>query len=148
MNKIIKLCYYVSIPTFLIFLLYNYALLPEQIGVLFDELGLSELNVTKSIFFYVSLGSFILSNGLFYAYQSLSKAVNSKSNDEFSFTFDDWVSGLSLIINTTFILLVLFVGIYYSRDINPLHYTFLIYLGPILLIAWFFYLVFLKIVQK
>lgn len=149
MHKIIKFAYWVSIPIFIASLLYVYAMLPNIIGVYFKENGAMEVQSDKSTLFYASMVFFIGANFLIRVYQNMlakAKGLDPLDLDDTSTTsqFFHWLTGLSLILNLTFTFLLFFIGIYHSRDIDVNQYWFLVYLGPLFLIFWIFYALYLK----
>ncbi|MFY0626642.1 MAG: hypothetical protein JXR07_10115 [Reichenbachiella sp.] len=153
MYKIIKFSYWLSIPIFLASLMYVYAMLPNIIGVLFDGNGGVEYQSNKSTLFYVSMAFFIGVNFLIRLYQNINKrhqGIDANNLDEISKEAESfhWFTGLSLFLNMTLTFLLFFIGIYHSRDIDVNQYWFLIYLGPLFLLGWFFYGIYFRFFAK
>lgn len=153
MSKIIKFSYWASIPIFLAVILYVYALLPNEIGVWYDDNGTAQYLASKSFFFYIYFGLFILTNALIYAYQKMAISSTDISMDAFSeLSFKEithhWLTGLSWVFNLIYILSSFYIGLYNSRDVNPDHYVALVYLCPIVLISWIFYFIYLRVTKR
>ncbi|WP_109830280.1 hypothetical protein [Reichenbachiella versicolor] len=153
MIKIIKFKYWASVPIFLATILYVYALLPTDIGVMYDDNGSASYSINKSYFFYAYFALFILTNGLIRAYQHMilpKSEISMESYDQLSKEqkIYHWWTGLSLVFNVIYIFSSFYIGLYNSRDVNPDHYVALVYLCPIILIGWVFYFFYLKFISK
>ena len=141
MDKIIKLAYWLSIPLFLIVLLYVYAMLPFE----FKPFGARHTLgvISKTQFFYFSFFSMLVPNALFYLYRKMAWKLEGGETDP-SF----WFMGLIFLINISLCFVVFTMGIYHSKDLNFDHYEFLNYLGPILIVGWVFYGLYLRSAKK
>ena len=153
MSKILKFKYWVSVSVFFGILLYVYALLPEQVGVYYDNIGSPVVETSKAMFFYTFIGLFIITNGIIMVYQGMlvpKKDVSMQYFSELPFIHKlyHWMTGLSTIFNVTFSFSLLYVGLYNSRDVNPDHYLSLVFIGPVFLVCWLIYLLYLKVMDK
>lgn len=154
MTKVIKLLYALSIPVFLINLLYVYAFLPDRIGVFFDQSGTSTLTIGKTDFFYTALGFFILTNGLILLYRRLKRGHLNLGKTEFSeMTSTEvvyhWLNGLSFVINVIYTFSIMFIGMFYNAEhFDITNYVTLIYVGPVLLVGWVFWFIYLQFSKK
>jgi len=154
MVKAIKFCYLVSVPLFLVTLSYYYALLPGTVGVYFDASGLVSYSVLKGVFFYACIGVFVLTNGIIFLYRRMIKAHVNLDHIDFSQMNRveinyHWFNGFSLMLNVFYILSILFIGLYNSRekfDIN--NYAALVYIGPIIIVSWILWFIYLQITKK
>ncbi|MGL1885219.1 MAG: hypothetical protein OCD76_01795 [Reichenbachiella sp.] len=150
MVKAIKFCYLISVPVFLVVLLYYYALLPESVGVHYSQTGLVLRSISKADFFYSALGVFVITNLLIYVYRYLKKGVAVEEHIDFSQmnraeSIYHWFNGLSLMFNIFYILSVVFIGLYNSREhFDVSNYALLVYIGPFLIVSWFFWFLFLR----
>lgn len=149
MARIINLFYWTSIPFFLGMLLYVYAFLPIKVGLLYDAQGLSSWSMTKELFFYYSIGGFAMINVVIYLYRkSLAKGQRFEAvywiEMKMGETVYHWLHGLAAAINFLLTFSVIFLGMYHNQEhFDIANYSFLIYLGPILVLGWFFSLFYL-----
>ncbi|SHK49115.1 hypothetical protein SAMN04488028_105185 [Reichenbachiella agariperforans] len=154
MVKAIKFCYLISVPIFLIVLLYYYALFPAQIDVYFNASGLATHSVDKSMLFYLAIGVFVVTNGLIFLYRRLKQSEVDMDLIDFgqmtkSESMYHWINGLSLMFNVTYILSIIYLGLFQSRqNLDITDYTVLVYLGPIFIILWIFWFLYLQITKK
>ncbi|UXP31684.1 hypothetical protein N6H18_15145 [Reichenbachiella agarivorans] len=154
MVKAIRFCYLISIPIFLAVLSYYYALMPETVSVYFDANGLATYTVAKGNFFYACIGIFALTNGLIMLYRRLTKHAVDMSLIDFSEMNKTesnyhWFGGLSLMFNVCYILSIVFIGLYHSKEkFDITDYAALVYLGPIFIILWIFWFIYLQFTKK
>lgn len=154
MVKAIKFCYLASVPLFLAVLLYYYAFLPEEIALFFDKAGVGTFSLAKSNFFYLTLGLFIVTNGVITLYRQLAQTyVNQDLIDFADMNLQEslyhWVQGLSLMFNLLYVFSIVYLGLYYSKEgLNISSYNALVYLGPIFIVGWIFWLFYLLISKK
>lgn len=154
MTKVIKLLYALSIPVFLINLLYVYAFLPDYVGIYFDQGGEAEMTVSKTDFFYSALGLFILTNGLILLFRRMKRGQLNLSKTEFSDmtgteVFYHWLNGLSFVINVIYTFSIMFIGMFHSSEhFDITDYVALIYIGPVLLVGWVFWFIYLQFSKR
>lgn len=154
MVKAIKFCYLVSVPLFLATLLYYYALLPGTVGVYFSDSGLATYSISRGMFFYACIAVFVLTNGVIFLYRRMAKAqvnldlIDFAQMNKAESTYH-WFNGFSLMLNVFYILSILFIGLYNSREnFNINNYATLVYIGPILIVSWMFWFIYLQITKK
>lgn len=154
MVKAIKFCYLASVPLFLAVLLYYYAFLPEEIALFYDEAGAASFSLEKSNFFYATLALFIVTNGAITIYRQLAQSyVNQDLIDFADMNLQEslyhWVQGLSLMFNLLYVFSIVYLGLFYSKEgLNISSYSTLVYLGPIFIVGWIFWLLYLLISKK
>ncbi|PIB35321.1 hypothetical protein BFP72_07875 [Reichenbachiella sp. 5M10] len=128
--------------------------MPESVGVYFDEDGLVKESLSKSNFFYVCIGLFALTNGMIFIYRRLvSSQVNHDLIDFQHMTRVEsnyhWWNGLSLMINVFYILSIIFIGLYHSKEkFDITDYTALVVLGPLFIVLWIFWFIYLQFTKK
>lgn len=133
---------------FLAILLYVYAFLPEKVGLWFDGFGMATFSAEREAFFYACISIILVVNlvaHIFYRTISLVPIAQGTiiSSDTMKNNLSIWAAGFSLILNITMILSVSFIGLYYnSEHFNINYFSFLVFVGPILLISWFFVLIY------
>jgi hypothetical protein len=154
MIKIIKFIYGISILVYLFVLVYVYAFLPDQVGLLYDDLGKAILILSKSDFFYAALGLFVVTNGIILIYRRLNRGrlnLDKTDFDEMSLlerTYH-WLNGLSFIFNVILSFSILFIGMFNnSDDFDISNYIAFIYIGPILLFGWIFWFVYMQFSKR
>jgi len=152
MARIINLFFWSSGFLFLVALLYVYAFLPIKVGMLFDSSGLPTFSITKEMLFYSAIILFATTNGLIHLYRKMMKGGRSFHTYEWvemsrEETVYFWLSGFSASLNFLYVFCILFLGMYHNQEhFNISNFVFLVYIGPIFLIAWIFSLFyFLKI---
>lgn len=124
-------------------LLFVYANLPEQVGLLFDRVGNATYALEKGTFFYLTIGLVLLLNFISTLFTTLMSRVPVSSerffflNDRFKENFLVWLGSLSSVMNLFFIFVVAFIGIYNNGDPQLIaSYGYLAYLGQFLVLAW------------
>lgn len=136
--------YYLSILTFLFFLLYFYSALPEQVGIRVDESGNINRNWEKGTFFYSMIGAFLLLNAIsLFTPKSLETKTNQKMHRVFPIgdPFRDyilaWFYSFAGLINLSLGLLVFYVhAINNQEEIAAGSFSFWFFLMPTLLFVW------------
>ena len=140
MAKLIGVFWFFTLLLFLLFFFYSYAAAPEQLSISF---GQPDQNViTKETYFYLGIGLFLLTNISFYL---ASKLMKLRSPDKpLYFYLRQWLRSFAGLSNLFLIILLVLLGLSNSEENFDLtHYDFLIYFGPIPLVAWLGLLVFL-----
>ncbi len=142
----------ITLVIFLASLIYSYAAIPGDIfwgeGAFF---GLVPATMSKSAFFFIALITSILINlifiGLIKNYDNrLRLAAGSPINLRI---IPAWLHGLAGWLNVFFVLIVFYVGFTNSAEEMKLdNYDIMIFVGPILILLWFFYLPVLLMSKK
>ena len=149
MVRILKFLNALAILSFLCTLLYVYALLPDQVEGYHQLFGKGNLILTKEQIFYGFLTLFIVSNGAIKVYKNLkAQTMNIRQEDYMALSKQEqvfhWLTGLLFGINLTIIFSLLFFGMYHNAEhFNISHYVALLYIGPIVTVGWFFWLIYL-----
>lgn len=150
MDKFIGFFRTVSYLLFLAALLWSYANMVGQVNYSFDSLGNSEYQMDKNLYFFGGIGVFIFANAVCaFFIQTLKKIKSSEEgrglrNRALKLDLLTWTKGFAGILNLFFALIMFFLGLMNlaeSRQSATL--GFYVYLGPILIVLWFFYLAYL-----
>ena len=151
MYKVFKLLSRITAFIFVAMLLYVYAFLPEMVGLYFGGSEKAIFELSREAFFYSSIILFVVTT-VFLSY--LKKSLKAVSTAEISSGLTEskvnglqfWANGMSVMFNLFLVFSVSFVGMYHNDEhFNNGYFAFLAYLGPLLLIGWIFYLVFILI---
>ena len=134
-------------------LLWSYAVLADAITYKVDTVG-NALGITdKDTFFFAALGIFILVNGVCAGFIYILKKIKTSEegqgirNRSLKLDLISWTKGFAGVLNVFFIFSIFFIGyMNYGENFKVQSLGFSIYIGPVLLLAWFFYL--LKLLAK
>lgn len=154
MHKIFKLLSRITVFIFLGILLYVYAFLPEVVSLYLNKSASGVLEIGKELFFYVSLGVFIVSTLILsYLKKSLSLIPVNTSYSTMSVAkkshLRTWANSLSVVFNLFFIFTVSFVGLFHNDEhFNISYFAVIIYIGPFLMLASIFYLIYIFVSKK
>jgi len=149
MHKIFKLLSRITVFIFLGILLYVYAFLPEVVNLYLDKSASGGLEIGKELFFYASLGVFIVSTLILsYLKKSLSLIPVNSTDSTMSVAkkshLRTWANSLSVVLNLFFIFTVSFVGLFHNDEhFNISYFAVIIYIGPFLMLASIFYLIYI-----
>ena len=149
MHKIFKLLSRITVFIFLGTLLYVYALLPDIVSLYLDKSASGILEIGKELFFYVALGVFIVATLILsYLKKSLNVipvyATNSTMSVAKKSHLQTWANSLSVVFNLFFIFTVSFVGLFHNDEhLNISYFAVIIYIGPFLMVASIFYLIYI-----
>ncbi|NVJ45682.1 MAG: hypothetical protein HWE07_01100 [Cytophagia bacterium] len=150
MDKFIGFFRTVSYLLFMAALLWSYAYMVGQVTYRFDTDGNSVYMIDRNLYFFGAVGVFILANVVCSVFiQTLKKITTSEEgvglrNRSLKLDLITWVKGFSAVLNLFFGLVMFFLGLMNlaeSRQSATL--GFYVYLGPILIVGWFFYLAYL-----
>ena len=150
MDKLVGFFKTLSWLLFLGALLWSYAYLPPQVTYRVDTTGAAIAVMSRSNFFFVSLGFFLLVNIVCIVFLRVLKRMNTTEdgtglrNRSLKQDLMMWVKGFIGVLNLFFSLVLIFIG--YMNGGEEFQVSYLggfIYIGPILILAWFFYLVIL-----
>ncbi|MFY0652313.1 MAG: hypothetical protein JXQ96_09785 [Cyclobacteriaceae bacterium] len=147
MHRILKLVARITSFIFLGMILYIYAFLPAKVDLSFDQSN--TLMFDREQFFY----GVILAYALYTVIISfLKKTLTSASRGQEEGKIENlkiWTDGLSVMLNLFFTFSVIFIGMQHNDEhFNITYFTFLIYLGPILLLGWIFYLLYILLAKS
>lgn len=153
MSRMIKFIWLVSIFLFLVILLWVYAYLPAQVGVMANPGGAADTFISKNIFFYLSIGMFLLVNGvLFVMHKMLMPASlhayrrNPVLSPKEALRADlaSWMFGFAAALNIFFILGIYFLSVFNNPEgLELAYYGVLVFAGPVLIIGMLLVLVYL-----
>lgn len=149
MHRVFKLVSRITVFIFLAMLLYVYAFLPEMVSLYFDQGGTPIFQMDREVFFYSALGLFMVCTlVLSFLKRTLktlpvgttgtSISANKKSG------LRVWADSLSVVLNLFFIFSISFVGLFHNDEhFNVSYFAFIVYIGPLLICIWIFYLIYL-----
>lgn len=147
MDKLVGFIRTVSYLIFLGVLIWAYASMAAQVTYRFDGDGSALEVVNKDTFFFASVGIFLLANVICIVFlQTLKKIKTTEDgqgirNRSLKLDVITWVKGFAGILNIMFTTIVFFLGFMNMNELKMDALSVYIYIGPILLIIWFFYLV-------
>ncbi len=143
MRRVVSFVRVLSLLFFLGALLFVYAYLPENVSLYSDNLGTPVYYIGKSQFFYYAFAFFIVVNLMLFIMIKVLAGVRVTpgkglfSSEPFKENTLIWIEVLVSIINIFFTTGAAFIGIYNDRTAFELsNFTYLVYLGIILLIGW------------
>ncbi len=146
-----KLTGFIKTSSWLLFLaalIWSYASLPPQVAYRVDTEGSPIAVMTKGNFFFASLAFFLLVNIVCIIFLRMVKKVDSTEdgtglrNRSLKKDIMSWTNGFIGILNLFFALILFFIT--YLNGVEEFQASYLggiVYIGPVLLIIWFFYLV-------
>ncbi len=137
MFKLSKIFKTISSLGFIAILIITYAYLINDPQVYLDSRKI--LSIDVETFFYYSLGLFVLLYLLFFIFERVLMSMNNgKKKKGFinSSAFLGWLNTFSISTNILLISYVVFIGFLNSENsLKMMNYVFLLYLGPILILA-------------
>jgi len=143
-NRFGKVFYFLTVLFFILFLLYFYSAMPENIGYNFNEDGLSSEKLTKSTFFYGMAALFVILNVIVLLPPKLLETKNSTRlirifpiGDKFRDYYLGWFYSFGAILNLSLCMLVLYTNAINNQyGMQPDQYNFFFYLIPSLFVIW------------
>lgn len=150
MDKFIGFFRTVSYLLFMAALLWSYAYMVGQVTYRFDTDGNSVYMIDRNLYFFSAVGVFILANVVCSVFINTLKKITTSDegvglrNRSLKLDLITWTKGFSVVLNLFFGLIMFFLGLMNlaeSRQSPTL--GFYVYLGPILIVGWFFYLAYL-----
>ncbi|MCS7020165.1 MAG: hypothetical protein RMJ87_14140 [Cytophagales bacterium] len=158
-----KIFWILSLAVFLAVLLITYIYMPENVAVLFDELGLPYYFLPRDYYFYAALMACVLLNGaVLLLGSSVSRLPSSllpvpkrhywamrENRSRFSKRFAHWTKGIAFFLNL--ILCLWLVDILKGNDSQiDFNTQTLLYVVSVLLILWvgFYFMLFGVYVEK
>lgn len=146
MDKFVGFFRSVTYLLFLAALLWSYAYMVGQVDYGLG-LGYDEPIMDKNTYFFSAVGVFLLVNlTISWCLKNLKKIKTSDSGSglrNYGFKQDllVWFKGLGGILNLVLSMIMFFIGLMnIAESRNAMTLGFYVYLGPILLVAWFIYL--------
>lgn len=146
----IKLTGFFRNITWLIFLgalLWSYAYMADAITYRVDNTGNVLGIADKNTFFFASMGAFILVNavcaGFIYVLKKIKSSEEGQGIRNRSLKLDliAWTKGFAGVLNVFLTITLIFLGyMNLSENFQVESLGFFVYLGPLLLLFWFFYL--------
>lgn len=153
MSRLVKYFWFLSMFIFLVALLYVYAYLPGMVGIQADPQGYVNEFVSRSTFFYVSVGIFLVANISLYVLKRMLETIWERGSSaggtisaRQSMRKDvaDWLLGFAAAINIFFVLILVYLAIFNnSEDMNQGMYAPLVYGGPVLMAILFLILIYI-----
>ncbi len=147
MDKFIGFFRNVTILMFTGALIWSYAFMASQVNYRFDPAGDALGTANKDTYFFGAIIIFLLANVVCYYFTKVLKKINTTEdgtgirNKSLKKDLMVWIKGFAGVLNLFFSLILVFLGLMnMSADYNIKTLGFYVYLGPVLILAWFFYL--------
>lgn len=147
MDKFIGFFRNVTILLFTGALIWSYAFMASQVNYRFDPAGDALGTANKDTYFFGAVAIFLLANVVCYYFTKVLKKINTTEdgngirNKSLRNDLVMWIKGFAGVLNLFFSLILVFLGLMnMSADYNIKTLGFYVYLGPVLILAWFFYL--------
>lgn len=147
MDKFIGFFRNVTILLFTIALIWSYAYMAGQVNYRFDPAGEALGTASKDTYFFGAIIIFLLTNVSCYWFIKTLKKIKTSDegkglrNKALKLDLIGWIKGFAGVLNLFFSLILVFLGLMNMSDqYNIQTLGFYVYLGPILIILWFFYL--------
>lgn len=134
-------------------LLWAYAYLTNEVAYRYNADGVTVNLIDKDTFFFVGLSAFILINAVCMGFNVVLKKIKTTEdgqgirNRSLKLDVIGWVKGFAGVLNMFLSLIIIFL-IYLngSEEFRVGGLGFFVWIGPIMLVGWFFYLV--KLLSK
>jgi len=147
MDKFIGFFRNVTILIFTGALIWSYAFMASQVNYRFDPAGDALGTANKNTYFFGAMAIFLLTNVVCYYFTRVLKRIDTTEdgkgirNRSLKNDLISWIKGFAGVLNLFFSLILVFLGLMnMSADYNIKTLGFYVYLGPLLILAWFFYL--------
>lgn len=147
MDKLIGFFRNVTILLFTGALIWSYAFMASQVNYRFDPAGDALGTANKDTYFFGAIVIFLLANVVCYYFTRVLKKINSTEdgtgirNKSLKNDLIVWIKGFAGVLNLFFSLILVFLGLMnMSADYNIKTLGFYVYLGPVMILAWFLYL--------
>ncbi len=147
MDKLVGFIRTASYLTFLAALIWAYASLAGQVSYRFDGDGSALQLVDRNTFFFSSVIIFLVANVICVSFIKVLKKIKTSEegvgirNKGLKTDIITWVRGFAGILNIMFTTIVFFIGYMNMNELKLDVLSIYLYIGPILLVFWFFYLV-------
>ncbi len=140
----------------LVFLLYSYYYLPDQIAIHYNEQGVPDNFLPRETFFYVSAFFIILLNLLLSLIGRLVLGlpnqflpvpnrqywlVNAESREQLMYVLRNWINSLATVLNI-YILAMLFITLrlHTNQRVFLSDFTWILFAGVAIFVGWILYL--------
>lgn len=153
MRRMIKFIWLVTIFLFLVVLLWVYAYLPSQVGVMADPGGEADTFISKNMFFYLSIGIFLLVNGVLFSLHKMLMPASLHAyrrdpvlspKESLRADLASWMFGFAAVLNIFFILGTYFLSVFNNPEgLELSYYGLLVFAGPVLIVGMLLVLVYL-----
>ena len=147
MDKFIGFFRNVTILLFTGALIWSYAFMASQVSYRFDPAGDALGTANKDTYFFGAIAIFLLANVVCYYFTKVLQKINTTEdgvgirNQYLKKDLITWIKGFAGVLNLFFSLILVFLGLMnMSSDYNIKTLGFYVFLGPILILVWFFYL--------
>lgn len=156
MNRLIKFTWFLTTLLFLGVLLWEYAYLPQNVGILADPEGAPVEFISRENLFYVVLAIFSFSNAVIFALRKLI-LVSMQPNEKrevpgkagLKYDLSDWLLAFAASLNIFLIFGIIYLGFYNnSSGINLSAYGPLVYGGPIIMGILFLVLIYILLKKR
>ena len=147
MDKLVGFIRTASYLIFLAALIWAYASLAGQVSYRFDGDGSALELVDRNTFFFSSVIIFLVANVICVSFIKVLKKIKTSEegvgirNKGLKTDVITWVRGFAGILNIMFTTIVFFIGYMNMNELKLDVLSIYLYIGPILLVFWFFYLV-------
>ncbi|WP_421976228.1 hypothetical protein [Roseivirga seohaensis] len=147
MDKLVGFIRTASYLIFLAALIWAYASLAGQVSYRFDGDGSALQLVDRNTFFFSSVIIFLVANVICVSFIKVLKKIKTSEegvgirNKGLKTDIITWVRGFAGILNIMFTTIVFFIGYMNMNELKLDVLSIYLYIGPILLVFWFFYLV-------
>ncbi|MFY0594524.1 hypothetical protein [Roseivirga sp.] len=147
MEKFIGFFRNVTIALFTGALIWSYAFLASQVNYRFDPAGDALGTASKDTYFFGAIVIFLIINVVCFWFVKTLKKISTTDdgtgikNRSLKQDIINWVKGFAGVLNLFLSLVLVFLGLMnMSADYNIKTMGFYVYLGPVLILVWFFYL--------
>ena len=106
----------ITLLILLIILIYVYAGMPEKIALFTDSAGNPSQYISRNQFFYFSLLTIVIVNGLFLVYSYFAKSAEKEDNYQYLDSLRVWANGLLALVNIFFITALIFLSAFNSLE--------------------------------
>ena len=134
---------FITLILFLVVFLIVYGYLPEKVVLYSDAQTLYEYRLDKQLFFYIALGSFLVTNIVLVFSSKILEQLNRVNESRKKIRIDgayysalkNWMASFSGVLNLNYLLIVMFVC-FYNFDLG--HYGWILYIGIVLILIWIY----------
>lgn len=147
MNRFAGFFRNVSWLVFLVALILSYSYITSAVSYRIDNTGNSLAITDKNTFFFSAVAIFLFVNVACMAFIGMLKKIKASDEGEglrnrsLKFDLIGWTKGFAAVLNLfMIILLALLTYLNINENATGVSLGYLIYVGPVLLLVWFFYL--------
>lgn len=144
-DKFVKLAWVFTFLGFLIALSLSYAFVPEQVAFHTDSLGEPDQFVSREVFFYIALGTFVVVNIICLVFFRVLGAMPASStvfyrSELFKERISNWFGAFTTVMNVFLICMVAYVSLFNNQgDYQISQFNWIVWIGPVLfaaVLAW------------